>query len=200
VAVGVYPKSDFSTYLIGPASRAEAEPLVRAHYLKRWPGVVVATLGMWKGPFLVGVIVFALPPRETAKRYRVRVAWELARLFVLDSEPFNSETWLMGKAVKWVKSTFPTVDMLVSYADPSAGHTGVIYRAANWVQDGRTDQERKTPRFDYGVGMKIYSRRSHVPEGAEIVRIPRISKFRFTYRLRKDKPQNTSIVVRRELK
>ena len=180
-----YPKSDFSLYSIGPASRTEAEPLVRAHYLKRWPGVVVATLGMWKGPFLVGVIVFALPPRETATRYRVSVAWELARLYIMDSEPFNSETWFMAKAIKWVRSTFPAVQVLVSYADPSAGHTGVIYKAANWTPDGRTDQERKTPRFDYGVGTKVYSRRAHVPEGAAVVKVPRISKFRYIYRIAK---------------
>ena len=176
-----YPKSDFSEYSIGPASRTESEPLVRAHYLNRWPGVVVLTLGMWHGPLLVGVIVFALPPRETMKRYRVPLAWELARLYIMDSEPFNSETWFMARAIKFVKANHPEVKALVSYADPSAGHQGTIYRAANWKQDGRTDQERKTPRFDYGVGSKIYSRRSHVPVGAEIVRVPRVSKFRFVY-------------------
>lgn len=180
-----YPKSNFSEYSIAPASRYEAEPLVRAHYLKRWPGVTVATLGMWRGPFLVGVIVFALPPRETMKRYRVKLAWELARLYIMDTEPFNSETWFMAKAIKWVRMTFPAVEVLVSYADPSAGHSGVIYRAANWVQDGRTDQERKTPRFDYAVEGKTYSRRAHVPAGACIMRVPRVSKNRFTYRLQK---------------
>lgn len=66
-----YLKSDFSEYSVGLASRSEADPLVFSHYLKRWPGVVVLTLGMWRGPFIVGVIVFALPPRETAKRYEV---------------------------------------------------------------------------------------------------------------------------------
>jgi hypothetical protein len=138
---------------------------------------------MWRGPFLVGVIVFALPPRETMKRYSVSLAWELARLYIMDSEPFNSETWFMARAIKFVRSNFPQVKALISYADPSAGHTGVIYRAANWKADGRTDQERKTPRFDYSVAGKKYSRRSHVPIGAEITRTPRISKFRYVYRL-----------------
>ena len=179
-----YPKSDFSEYSVGPASRSEADPLVLSHYLKRWPGVVVLTLGMWRGPFIVGVIVFALPPRETAKRYEVTVCWELARLYVMDTEPFNSETWFMSRAIKFIRSNHPTVEALVSYADPSAGHSGTIYRAANWQQDGRTDQERKTPRFDYGVGAKIYSRRSHVPDGAEVIRIPRVSKFRYVYRMK----------------
>jgi len=32
----------------------------------------------------------------------------------------------------------------------------MIYRAGNWIRDGRTDQERKTPRFDYAVGEKVY--------------------------------------------
>ena len=176
-----YPKSDFSDYSVGPASRTEADPLVLAHYLHRWPGVVVLTLGMWRGPFLVGVIVFALPPRETMKRYGVSLVWELARLYIMDSEPFNSETWFMARAIKFVRSNHPTVKALVSYADPSHGHSGTIYRAANWQQDGRTDQERKTPRFDYGVGSKVYSRRSHVPDGAEVLRIPRVSKFRYVY-------------------
>lgn len=179
-----YPKSDFSEYSVGPASRSEAEPLVRSHYLKRWPGVCVLTLGMWRGPFIVGVIVFALPPRETMKRYGVITAWELARLYVLDTEPFNSETWFMARAIKFIESNHPQVEALVSYADPSAGHSGMIYRAANWEADGRTDQDRKTPRFDYGVGGKTYSRRSHVPKGAEVIRIPRVSKFRYVYRLK----------------
>jgi hypothetical protein len=178
-----YPRSDFSGYSIRPASHAEADALVHAHYLHRWPGVVTLILGMWRGPFLVGVCVFALPPRETMKRYRVALAWELARLYIRDSEPFNSETWFMARAIKYVKANFPQVGVLVSYADPSAGHQGVIYKAANWTQDGRTDQERKTPRFDYRVAGKTYSRRSHVPEGATVSRIPRVSKFRFTYRL-----------------
>ena len=185
IATGVYPKSSFSTCRVSPVSRTEADPLVKAHYLKRWPGVCVLTLGMWRELFLVGVIVFALPPRETMKRYSVTVAWELARLYILDTEPFNSETWFMARAIKFIRASHPEVEVLVSYADPSHGHKGTIYRAANWQADGRTDQERKTPRFDYGVAGKVYSRRSHVPEGAEIVRIPRVSKFRYLYRLKR---------------
>lgn len=178
-----YPKSDFSQYSIGLVKRDEAEPLIRAHYLHRWPGVTVCILGMWNHLQLVGIIVFALPPRESMKRYKVSLAWELARLFIFDSEPFNSETWFIAKSIRWVKKNRPKVEILISYADPSAGHQGIIYKASNWISDGRTDQERKTPRFDYSVNGKIYSRHSHVPKGSFITRVPRVSKFRFIYRL-----------------
>jgi hypothetical protein len=181
----VYPKSDFSPYSIKPVERNEANYMIRAHYLHRWPGVVVLNLGMWKNSLLVGIYTFALPPRETMIRYKVKLAWELARLFILDSEPFNSESWFIAQNIRWIKRNFPQVEMLVSYADPSAFHSGLIYKASNWKSDGRTDDDRKTPRFDYQANGRMYSRRSHVPNGALITRIPRVSKFRFIYRLRK---------------
>ena len=165
---------------VSPISRAQGEPFIRAHYLGKWPGVCVLTLGMFVDAWLQGCIVFALPPRETAKRYGGET-WELARLFIDDSVPRNAETWLIAQAVKWIKSRRSEVRYLVSYADPSAGHLGVIYRAANWKQDGHTDQERKTPRFDYAANGKTYSRRSHVPESEvnRLVKVPRVSKARF---------------------
>lgn len=155
------------------------------HYLHRWPGVVTLVLKMWRDSEPLGVVVFALPPRESDKRYGGK-AWELARLWVNDGVPKNGETWLLGAAIRYVRQHHPDVKALVSYADPSAGHSGVIYRAGNWQTDGRTDDERKTPRFDYGDARtgKRYSRRGHVPADAEIVRFPRVSKWRYFMRLR----------------
>lgn len=83
----------------------------------------------------------------------------------------------------------------MSYADPGANHQGTIYRAGSWIEDGRTDQERKTPRFDYTADsnpepslfgelrprLVKYSRASHVPSGVAVQRVPRGSKFRFVY-------------------
>jgi len=172
-----------NAYTVEPASRCDVSSLILKHYLGRWPGVVVCILGLLAEDqsAYIGVIVFALPPRETAKRYGVNVAWELARLFIEDGTPKNTETWFMARAISWVKRNRPEVELLVSYADPSVGHAGVIYKAGNWIGDGRTDQERKTPRFDYAVGEKMYSRRAHVPDGATIRRVARVSKHRFIY-------------------
>jgi hypothetical protein len=159
--------------------------MIRSHYLQGWPAVVVLVLGMKHATKLVGVVVFSLPPRETSLRYKA-VTWELARLWIDDSIPRNSETWLLGKAVKYVRREHPEVEALVSYADPSAGHCGTIYRAANWASDGRTDEGRKTPRCDYVEPLtgKKYARRSHIPSGTSVERVPRISKYRYVLKLR----------------
>jgi hypothetical protein len=158
--------------------------MIRKHYLGRWPGVCVLNLLMLRGDEPLGLIVFALPPRESNKRYGGTV-WELARLWIDDKVPTNAETWLIAAATRRIKQQ-GGVDLLLSYADPSAGHSGVIYRAAGWMPDGRTDDERKTPRFDYADAAtgKKYSRRGHVPEGVEIVRMPRVSKHRYYRRLK----------------
>src|SRR5208337_2140169 len=145
-------------------------------------GVTVCILGLLQKDTVIGCIVFALPPRETMRRYGVSLAWELARLFIEDGTPKNAETWFVSRAIKWVRSNRPDVLCLVSYADPSAGHQGTIYKAGNWIPDGRTDQERRTPRFDYEIpemreslfgvtSRKRYSRRAHVPEGVTTQRI-----------------------------
>ncbi len=164
--------------------RKAVDAIILRHYIHKWPGVCVLVLALVRGAEPLGAIVFALPPRETAKRYG-GVTWELARLWIDDSVPANAETYLISQAVKYIRKNHRDVHALVSYADPSAGHAGTIYKAANWKADGRTDQERKTPRFDYAdaVTGKRYSRRGHVPVGVSIKRVPRVSKYRFVYQL-----------------
>lgn len=168
-----------------PVGRLQVAHMIRAHYLGKWPGVVVATLGLLIDGRPMGVIVFALPPRETEVRYGNPV-WELARLWVDDSLPQNAETFFIARALKHLKRQHPKVRAVVSYADPSVGHEGTIYRAANFQQDGRTDEGRKTPRCDYvdPLSGKKYSRKKHIPPGLEVERVPRVSKARYVYWVR----------------
>lgn len=176
---------------VRPGTRDEVDWMIKAHYLGRWPGVVVANHVMTVAGFPAGACIWALPPRETNRRYGVN-CWELARLWIDDDVPRNAETWFISKCVKWIVNNRPDVHCLVSYADPSVGHQGTIYKAANWQADGRTDEGRKSPRCDYvDVSGKRYSRRAHIPEGVEFSRVPRTSKWRFIYRLpvRKSKPE-----------
>lgn len=168
--------------------RSDVDCLIKAHYLKKWPAVCTLILGLRKIDLLgyQGVIVYSMPPRETIKRYG-GLTWELARLFIKDSMPRNTETFFISRSVEYIKRNRPEVKGLVSYADPSAGHAGIIYKAANWSSDGKTDQGRKTPRFDYvdDTGKK-YGRCCHIPIGREVIKTPRVSKYRFYLRLAND--------------
>ena len=166
------------------ADRCEVDWMIRRHYLRKWPGVTVAILGLFSHDRPSGVCVFSLPPAETFTRYG-GLTWELGRLWVSDDQPRNTESWFVARAIRYVWQFHRDVVALVSYADPSAGHSGVIYRASNWEPDGMTDEGRTTPRFDYRLGDKTFSRKAHVPAGADVERVPRVSKHRYVWRFRR---------------
>ena len=136
------------TSAINEVPRSEVDAMIRRHYLGKWPGVCRCVLAMVAKGEQVGVIVYAEPPRETNVRYGGR-GFELARLWIDDSVPRNAETWFIAQSVRHIHRRWPDLVYFVSYADPSAGHRGTIYKAANWIFDGMTDAGRKTPRCDY---------------------------------------------------
>lgn len=170
---------------IEKVSITEIDVFIKSHYLGKRPAICLLCLAMIRGGIKIGGITYSAPPREADKRYG-GVTWELSRLFLLDEVPKNAETWLIAQSIKYIKKNYPNVFMLLSYADPSAGHSGTIYKAANWKSDGKTDEGRKSPRCDYfdaNTGKK-YGRKGNIPEGVTIERRPRISKHRFIYPLK----------------
>jgi hypothetical protein len=172
--------------VVRACSIAEVQPFIQAHYLHKRPAIVLLCLRLEVLGLPVGAIVFAMPPREADIRYGGKV-WELARLFVEDFVPRNVETFLISRAIRHIRQHHREVQFLLSYADPTVDHRGHIYIAGNWARDGRTDQERKTPRCDYvdkRTGKK-YGRKGNMPQGAFVVRVHRVSKFRYVFNLKK---------------
>ncbi len=169
---------------VRPCSVSQVDAFIRAHYLGKRPAIVLLCLMMSRGDDALGCVIYSAAPRECDKRYG-GLTWELARLYLVDDVPCNAETWLIGASVRWIKRHHQQVRHLVSYADPSVGHKGTIYRASNWRFDGMTDGERKSPRCDYYDARtgKKYGRRGNMPIDAVIERRPRISKHRFTLKL-----------------
>lgn len=73
-----------------------------------------------------GVLVFANPNT----RWLPADTWlELVRWCILNGE--GSAQW--KRARRWLMATYPHVTTVVSYSDPSVGHTGALYRASNWL-------------------------------------------------------------------
>lgn len=80
----------------------------------------------WRDEF--GVMVFATPTSR-----RLPSTWlDLTRWCITDRAP-NSGSKQWGRVRKALAAEFPLVTTVVSYSDPSAGHTGALYRACNWL-------------------------------------------------------------------
>jgi hypothetical protein len=79
----------------------------------------------WKDEF--GVIVVAPPTSRRLPGHWLELSrWCLVRGVKND----GSRQW--ASFLRALRRTRPEVTTIVSYSDPSAGHTGALYRACNW--------------------------------------------------------------------
>lgn len=60
---------------------------------------------------------------------------ELRRLVCIDDTPRNTESYFIGKTLKWLKR-YTDYKIIVSYADPHHGHAGTIYKASDFKHVG----------------------------------------------------------------
>jgi hypothetical protein len=74
-----------------------------------------------------GVMVLANPSSRRLPQDR----WlELVRWCLYGTKNGGSQQW--RRVSEWLRQTRPDVTTVVSYSDPSHGHTGALYRACNW--------------------------------------------------------------------
>jgi hypothetical protein len=99
------------------------------------------TYGMFDGLDLIGVCAFATPCSEAVCSSVFgadfkRSVTELHRLVLLDEIPKNSESWFIVRALKQLKKDRPQYNAVLSFADATEGHIGVIYQATNAIYTG----------------------------------------------------------------
>lgn len=66
---------------------------------------------------------------------------ELRRLVLVDDTKRNAESYFIGRALRWLKLN-TQVKTIVSYADNTFGHEGVIYQATNFKRIGVVKPQR----------------------------------------------------------
>lgn len=82
---------------------------------------------------LVGVLQMGWP---TARQQNNKYTYEIKRLVLLDEAPKNSESWFISKCLKYIKNYDQNIKVIITYADSRFGHTGVIYKASNFIYKG----------------------------------------------------------------
>jgi len=131
---------DFSKLSVKRIGYHDADFLLRKHHYLKSIGRGGIYLGCFLDDKLVATCVFASILRmETATRLKCRSeeVMELSRFCIHpEFQAKNLASWFMSRCVKSVKSLRPKLKHLISFADASQGHGGVIYKAANWLSDG----------------------------------------------------------------
>ena len=127
--------SDFIVDKISCAGAMKA--ILASHYMHRKTPCMYA-YGLYYSIEALGVISFGLPASpslvkgicgEEEKEHVI----ELNRLWIRDGTPKNSESFLIGQALKMLPKKYSIV---VSYADTKENHTGIVYQATNFLYTG----------------------------------------------------------------
>ena len=94
---------------------------------------------------LIGVLGFATPCSEAVRasifgeEYKDTVT-ELHRLHIMDCTPKNTESWFISRCLKLLKEYNPKIKAVISFADYTQNHKGIIYQASNFFYCGKTSK------------------------------------------------------------
>ena len=134
-------------YTAKPVKSSVGKEFIRQHHYTRGCHNGPMTFGLFDGERLIGVCAFATPSSEAVRasifgpQHKDAVT-ELHRLVILDETPTNTESWFIARALKWVSEYRPALRAVVSFADETEGHRGVIYQATNALYCGTTGRAR----------------------------------------------------------
>ena len=103
------------------------------------------TEGNFGLPKMIGAMLYGTPgmPATAAKYNPInpKRCIELRRLVCINDTPKNTESYFIGKSLRWLKNN-TDMEVVVSFADQHYNHAGVIYKATNFEYLGETARAR----------------------------------------------------------
>lgn len=162
------------TYTVEPCERKEIRDFIEKwHYSHNINGLLSQyCFKLMDGDTMIGAMIYGgLGMANCWKKYAENKEdiIELRRLCCIDDTPKNTESYFIGKTLKWLlKNT--NIKKVISYADNTYGHRGVIYQASNFKHLGKTAKGRvimwqgkryhdKTIRTKYKGELKPFAKR-----------------------------------------
>ncbi len=115
--------------------------VIEKHYLHRKAPCSKA-FGLFQDGQILGVVIYGVSASSTllkgiAGEDEKGNIYELTRLWVDDSVPKNGESFLIGNTIKQLDKEF-----IVSFADSSQDHLGIVYQATNFLYTGLSTKFR----------------------------------------------------------
>jgi len=136
-----------SDFIIEPVPRSAIQKFVeRWHYSHSTNGVQqTQCFALFDDNRMIGAMIYGQPAMpDTAKKYHpdnpLR-CWELRRLCCIDDTPTNTESFFIGKTLRWLKQN-TDAEVIISYSDLHQGHEGTIYKASNFINIGQSPSSK----------------------------------------------------------
>ncbi len=112
------------------------------HYSKKVPRSKLVRHGVWENGKFIGVVVYGDSSTvNMCSPYGLEYTevCELRRVALTTHK--HPVTQIISKSLKLLHKTNPNLQLVISYADKSQNHLGVIYQAGSWIYEGETKKE-----------------------------------------------------------
>lgn len=160
-------------YIVSICERNEIRDFIEKwHYSKNINGLMIDYCFKMtdKNGNLIGAMIYGgLGMAGVWKKYAKKAdeLTELRRLVCIDETPKNTESYFIGKTIRWLRDN-TRIKKIISYADKTYNHQGIIYQATNFKKVGETSPGRviiyrgkryhdKTIRTKYNGNLKPFA-------------------------------------------
>jgi hypothetical protein len=172
---------------VKPIDNATAQQVVVTHHYLHRKAPCSQAFGLFDhAGELRGVVMYGTPSSSAlragiAGKDQASNVVELTRLWIDDSTPKNSESYLIGNSIKHCAK-----EIVVSFADTSQNHLGIVYQATNWIYTGlsakRTDwQVQGIDKHGHTWADKYTAVEMRELFGDKFTLVPRSRKHRYIY-------------------
>lgn len=170
--------ANFHEYEIKSVTYTEyASLLNETHYLDHQPGAKFY-FGLFNNQELVGTCSYGIPSMPNMATSFVdesvkHLALELKRFALKYNKP-NEGSYFLSSTLKLL----PSGHFIITYADPSQGHNGTLYKACNFIEMGITQKRR-----NYFIQGKenLHPRSLEKYTDEKTTYVDRVQKYRFLY-------------------
>lgn len=149
------------------------------HYSRSLPVGKLVKVGVWEKGEFVGIVLFAWGMNKSlGSPYGLQIN-ECCELVRVAMKPHECEvSRVMALAIRFLRNQSKGVRLIVSFADPAAGHHGGIYQAGGWIYTGQS-----AANFEWQLNGKRLNKRAYtgnnfgnpkmqIPHGAIKVALP----------------------------
>lgn len=133
-------------YKVETCDRIEIRDFIeKYHYSKNINGLISDfCFKLLDGDRIIGAMIYGrIAMAGVWKKYSEKEndLIELRRLCCIDDTLKNTESYFIGYTLRWLKKN-TNIKTVISYADTSFGHEGIIYKASNFKHNGMTKPGR----------------------------------------------------------
>ena len=128
--------------IAGCSYEAAKHAVTNWHYSRTMPAGRNVYFGVWEYGKYIGAVVFGMGSGNSTNglRYGLNRTHQIAELVRVALSRYHKTpvSRIVAVSIRLLARQSPNLRLIISMADPRAGHVGGIYQAGNWIYTGKT--------------------------------------------------------------